>query len=197
MFGGTSKTTALKELKWTYAADGVQIAISADPALNRSGGQAHTLALTIVQLATPTAFTAYSSDSAKLKNLLLANGAPSGVLSLQRVFINPGEQRTVTMPRAEQAQYVGLAAGYYHLDAPRSTRLYRIGVGVDSSGFFLAQDHKASPEPLKIDLHLGADGILYSPGSRMPPIIPTQPQAGIVTSQSAAPAQTQAVTPRQ
>lgn len=197
MFGGTSQTTALKELKWSYAADGVQIAVNADPTLNRSGGQAHTLALTIVQLATPTAFTAYSSNPAKLKNLLLANSAPAGVLSLQRVFINPGERRTITMPRAEQAQYVGLAAGYYHLDAPRSTRLYRIGVGVDSSGFFLAKDYKASPEPLKIDLHLGADSILNAPGSRPPPIIPTQPQAGIVNSQPAAPAQTQAVTPKQ
>ncbi|OWT59102.1 type VI secretion lipoprotein TssJ [Candidimonas nitroreducens] len=179
--GGSSKDDALKDLKWSYAADGVQIAVRADPQLNRSDGQPHTLALTVIQLADPSAFTPYTKDPAKLAQLLLANSAPTGVLSLQRFFIAPNAQQTLVLPRAENAKYVGLATGYYHLDPPRDTRLYRIGVDVDSSGF-LVKNHSAAPAPMKIDLILGADSILDAPDTRPPEVPPTQPKAGVVSS---------------
>src|SRR5690606_29773815 len=64
MMGGSSEQSALKDLKWSYAADGVQIAVTADPQLNRSTDQPHTLALTVVQLADPNAFTAATANTA-------------------------------------------------------------------------------------------------------------------------------------
>src|SRR3546814_18001742 len=85
-------------------------------------------------MADPNAFTAATANSAKLTALLLADSPPPGMLALNRVFVSPGEQRTITLPRVAKAQYVGLAAGYYHLDPPRRVRLYRIGVAVGSSG---------------------------------------------------------------
>ena len=189
MLGGSSKEDALKALKWTYGADGIQIDVRANPQLNLSEGQAHTLALTVVQFADPTVFTPYSSDSAKLTQLLLANSAPVGMLSLQRLFIAPGEQGSISVPRAENAKYVGLAAGYYHLDAPRNTRLYRIGVDIESSGF-LIKNHNATPTPLKIDLLLGPNSILDAPDSRIPSITPTQPEAGLVPNKAATDSET-------
>src|SRR3546814_3654893 len=86
------------------------------------------LALTIVQMETPNAFTDQTASAAKLKNLLLAQSPPKGMLSLERVFIAPGEKRKLQFVRVEKAQYVGLIAGYNHLDPARSARLYRIGV---------------------------------------------------------------------
>ena len=175
--GGSSAEDALKQLKWTYAADGVRIAVRADPALNRSEDQPHSLAITVVQMEDPTAFAPYAKSSAKIKQLLLADEPPAGMLALQRLFISPGEVRTITSPRMEQAQYVGLVSGYFHLDADRTVRLYRIGVEIDASGI-IVKNRNASPEPLKIDLRLGPDGILDAPGTRTPPIAPTQPKAG-------------------
>lgn len=187
MMGGSSEQSALKDLKWSYAADGVQIAVTADPQLNRSTDQPHTLALTVVQLADPNAFTAATANTAKLTALLLADSPPSGMLALNRVFVSPGDKRTVTLPRVEKAQYVGLAAGYYHLDPARSARLYRIGVEMDSSGIIVTS-RSASPEPLQIDLRLGTDGIQESPGVGAPPVTLTKPKAGPVPAPASAPA---------
>ncbi|WP_255592893.1 type VI secretion system lipoprotein TssJ [Bordetella sp. BOR01] len=189
MMGGSSEQDALKALKWTYAADGVQLAVTADAHLNQSTDQPHTLAVAVVQMEDPNAFTAATSNSAKLTALLLANSPPPGMLALSRVFISPGEQRTITLPRVEKAQYVGLAAGYYHLDTARSVRLYRIGVEVDSSGIIVTT-RNAAPEPLKIDLRLGPDGIQESPGTRTPPVPLTKPQAGPVAPPATTPAPT-------
>jgi type VI secretion system VasD/TssJ family lipoprotein len=182
MLGGSSKEDALKALQWSYGSEGVQIAIDADPRLNLSDGQPHSLAVTVVQVADPTVFAAYTKDNAKLTQLLLAETAPAGMLSLQRLFVMPGEQRRVTMPRAEKAQYVGLAAGYYRLDPAVSTRLYRIGVDVDSSGIVI-KNHKAAPAPLEIGLNLGPESILDAPGTRPAEVQPTQPKAGLVAAE--------------
>ncbi len=179
MLGGSSKDDALKALQWSYGSDGVQIAIEADPRLNLSDGQPHSLAVTVVQFVDPTAFAAYTKDNAKLAQLLLAETAPAGMLSLQRLFVMPGEQRRVTLPRAEKAQYVGLAAGYYRLDPAVSTRLYRIGVDVDSSGIII-KNHKAAPAPLEISLNLGPESILDAPGTRPAEAQPSQPKGGLV-----------------
>ncbi|MCW3154012.1 type VI secretion system lipoprotein TssJ [Achromobacter spanius] len=187
MMGGTSEEDALKALKWTYAADGVQIAIEADPKLNQSTDQPHTLALSVVQMEDPSAFAPYAANSAKMSTLLLADAPPKGLLSLDRVFVSPGENRTITLPRVENAKYVGLVAGYFHLDPTRSARLYRIGVEVDSSGI-VVKTRNASPEPLKIELHLGADGILQAVGTRTPPVTPTRPVGGLVTPPATTPA---------
>ena len=195
MMGGSSEQDALKALKWTYAADGVQIAITADPHLNQSTDQPHTLALTVVQLADPNAFTAATANTAKLTALLLADSPPPGMLALNRVFVSPGEQRTVTLPRVEKAQYVGLAAGYYHLDPARSVRLYRIGVEVDASGIIVTS-RNATPEPLKIDLRLGTDGIQESPGAGAPPVTLTKPQAGPVPPPATTPPPAAAPAPK-
>src|SRR3546814_14861501 len=65
------------------------------------------------------------------------------------------------------------------LDPARCTRLYRVGVEVDSSGLII-KSRTATPEPLKIELRLGPDGIQESPGSKPQPVEPTKPKAGLV-----------------
>lgn len=163
--GGSSKQDALHALQWRYAADGVQIAVTADPRLNYSGNEPHNLLLAIMQLADPTAYAAATGSSEKLSALLLATHPPPGMLALERIFISPGETRTITLPRVENAQYIGLALGYYHLDPARSTRLYPVGVDIDASGWFV-KTRRAVPEPLFITLQLGPDGIEASSDAR-------------------------------
>lgn len=177
MFGGNSEKQALQEMKWAYAPDGLQIVVEADPALNEVNGQPHMLAVVVVQLEAPNAFTALTADSDKLRGLLLAPGPTQGMLSLDRVFIAPGEHRTLTLPRVEKAQYIGLAAGYNHLDPARSTRLYQIGVHVDSSGLFI-KTRTAAPDALAIELHLGPESVQGAPGTKPQPVDPVRPKGG-------------------
>src|SRR3546814_18960708 len=99
------------------------------------------------------------------------------MLSLERVFIAPGEKRKLQFVRVEKAQYVGLIAGYNHLDPARSARLYRIGVQVDSPGMFL-KPRQASHEPLRLELRLGPDNIQGPPSNTAAHATPTNHQGG-------------------
>ena len=189
MLGGNSEQEALKDIKWSYADDGFQIEIQADPRLNEAGGQPHVLALSVVQMDDPSAFNAFTSSADELKTLLLASSPPKGILSLQRLYIAPGEKRSLQLVRVENAKYVGLVAGYDYLDTARSARLYRIGVQVSSSGL-IVKTRTAAPEPLKISLLLGPAGIQDSPESKAQPVEPVRPEAGLVST--SAPATTEA-----
>src|SRR5690606_16546340 len=99
-----------------YAEDGFQVEIQADPQLNESAGQPHVLALAVVQMEDPSAFTALTASAAAIKSLLLAESPPKGTLSLQRLYIAPGEKRQQQWVRVENAKYLGLVAGYDHLE---------------------------------------------------------------------------------
>src|SRR5690606_6723536 len=180
MLGGNSEQDALKDMKWTYAEDGFQVDIQADPRLNEAAGQPHVLALAVVQMDDPSAFTALTASADALRTLLLAESPPQGTLSLQRLYIAPGEKRPLQLVRVENAKYVGVVAGYDHLEPARSARLYRIGVQVTSSGL-VVKKRTATPEPLKISLLLGPAGILDSPSGKAQPVDPVKPEAGLVT----------------
>ncbi len=183
LFSGDSaqqgREQALREMAWSFAEDAVELVISADPGLNTYDGQAHSLLLVVAQVQEPNGFSGYTSNGQRLVQLLLSEQAPAGMPGLTRIFIEPGEQRRVRLPRLENSRYIGLAAGYAHLDPARSARLYRIGVGITEKGFW-STHYRAAPEPLVIDLLLGADGILRGPGSRPADLVPEQPKAGEV-----------------
>lgn len=184
MLGGNSEKDALKDMKWTYAEDGFQVEIQADPQLNEAGGQPHVLTLAVVQMDDPSAFEALTANAAAIRTLLLAESPPKGTLSLQRLYIAPGEKRQLQLVRVENAKYLGLVAGYDHLESARSARLYRIGVQVASSGM-IVKTRTAEPEPLKISLLLGPAGIQDSPSTTAQPVDPVKPEAGLVTKPAA------------
>lgn len=194
MLGGNSEQDALKDMKWSYAEDGIQVDIQADPSLNESGGQPHMLALSLVQMADPSAFNKLVASAATLRSLLLAESPPDGTLSLQRIYIAPGQKRRLDLVRVENAKYIGLVAGYDHLDSARSARLYRIGVQVDSSGI-VVKTRAAAPEPLKIALRLGPSGIQDSPSSKAQATDPVKPESGLVHPSANGPGTASADTP--
>jgi len=179
MLGGNSEADALTNLKWSYAANGIELAVTAAPELNRSKDQAHTLLLVVVQMEDPNAFSRAAASPAQLSALLLSPAAPDGMLSLNRIYVAPGTTQNIALPRVEKAQYVGVAAGYYHLDPARSTRLYRFGVDVTASGIVI-KNRTATPQPLQITLQLGADGIVEGPGGKASTPPPVRPTGGLV-----------------
>lgn len=179
MFKTTSKKDAIKEMEWVYAEDGIELQVRAHEDLNRSDGQAHTLLLVVAQLEEPGAFDPYTAGSDKLASLLLADSAPAGLLTMKKYFIEPDSERTVQLARVEKARYVAIALGYQHLDPARSTRLYQIGAELDRSGLVL-RNYRATPEPLRIELLLGADSVLDGLTMRRTPPQPELPRSGLV-----------------
>ena len=174
-----SRQDALKDLEWVYEQDAIELNVRAQPDLNPWGGQPHTLLMLVAQLEDPSAFEPYIASPDKLAALLLAEAAPSGLLTLQKYFVEPGAERTFRLARVEKARYVALAMGYQHLDPARSTRLYQIGADLDYSGLVLREYH-ASPEPLRIQILLGAESIQDSLTARQPAAEAVQPRTGLM-----------------
>lgn len=168
---------ALADLKWSYAEDAIVLRVTADKDLNQYDGQAHTLLLVVTQFDQPNAFAAYTGSAQQLSNLLMMDSAPPGLIGLSRLFVEPGQTSQVRLPRLEGAKLVGISAGYAHLDPQRSTKLYRIGVDMTSSGW-LSKTWSATPKPLAMDLLLGPDALLRGQQSTLAPPPMIQPVEG-------------------
>ncbi|WP_341666713.1 type VI secretion system lipoprotein TssJ [Alcaligenes sp. SDU_A2] len=177
MFKTKSKDDALKDLEWQYERDALVLEINADPQLNTWGGQAHTILMVVAQMAEPSVFEPYSSRPDQLSSLLMADSAPTGLLSMDRIFVEPGVKRRIRLARMDKARYVAVALGYQHLDPARSTRLYQFGAKLESHGLMF-REYEARPEPLRIRLRLGPQAIVESQTDTVTPPAATLPTAG-------------------
>ena len=185
--GPTPEQIALSNLKWSYAENAIQLNLQADANLNQYDGQAHNLLLVVAQFDSANAFSAYTASPQQFSNLLMMTSAPTGMIGINRLFIDPGETRTINLPRLEGAKMIGIAAGYAHLDPLRGGQLYRIGVDVSSTGFF-SKTWTAVPEPIAINLLLGPDALLRgTEGKPSTPPPPVAPKAGEVALPGATP----------
>lgn len=187
MFQTRTREDALRDMTWSYAQQGIHVAVQADAMLNETGGQAHNLLLVVTQMSDPNAFSAFAREPQGLAELLLADRAPEGILDIQRFYIEPGAARDIPIDRVQSARYVGVATGYAQLDPARSARLYQIGVDVDHTGWVF-REHAAQPEPLAIALRLGPAGIQDSLSKRAEPQTPPQPAGGLIEIGSTYPA---------
>lgn len=174
-----SKEEALQKMTWEYGPDAIELVATAEPSLNWWGGQAHTLLISVVQLEDLGALEKYKTSAQALSELLLAETAPSGLLSLNRYFLAPGTQIKKKIARLDKSRYVAVFLGYQHLDPARSIRVYQIGAEFQRKGWVFRQ-YQAHPEPVQIQLHLGADGVMSSQQHVQPFSVSHPPRSGWV-----------------
>lgn len=177
MFKTQSKEEALEDMKWSYGDNDIEITVEAEPDLNSWGGQPHTLLMIVVQMEDLSAIEPYKGSSQAMSQLLLAEVAPTGLLNLKRFFIEPNAKQTLKLARVDKSHYVAVFLGYQHLDPARSIRLYQIGADFDYKGWVFRQ-YSAKPEPLAIQLRLGAEGIVASESERQAKKTLVQPKSG-------------------
>ncbi|WP_022665657.1 type VI secretion system lipoprotein TssJ [Desulfospira joergensenii] len=144
--------------RWTYEKEAIKIQVKADPMLNLDNGKAHTLFVCVYQLKDPNGFNQLSGDQSGLYKLLECRLFDPGVATSKRLIVNPGEQTTLMMDRAEHAKYLGIIAGYYGIVKERITRLIEIPVVVEEKGF-IAREKTQKPGLLDITLLLGPEQI--------------------------------------
>ncbi len=144
--------------QWTYEKDAIKLKVKADPMLNRDNGKAHTLFVCIYQLKDPNAFNQLSGDQSGLYKLLECRLFDAGVASSKRLIVNPGEETTLMMDRAENAKYIAVVAGYYGIVRDRITKLIEIPVVVEEKGVF-SKERSQKPAHLDITLFLGPEQI--------------------------------------
>ena len=141
-----------------YEESAIKIHVKADPQLNLSDGKPHTLLVCVYQLKDPNALNQLASDQEGLYRLLECNLFDASVAGAKKLIVQPGQDTTFNLDRAEGARYVAVAAGYYLIERERIVHLYEIPVVIEKKGI-IKRTKRKKLGTLEIDLKLGPQQI--------------------------------------
>lgn len=139
---------------YSFSKDAIKIHIQADPQLNLNQGTPHTLLICVHQLNNPNALYRLTSDTSGIYKLLECSQFDSSVTHSKRIIVQPDQQVTYTINRAEETKYVSIVAGYYNIKKDEVVRVFDIPVVTRSLGIF-SGSKIAVPNLLDIYLNLG------------------------------------------
>ena len=154
-----SKPAILPTPEWRYEKDALRLQLKSDPKLNLYEDSPHTLLLCVYQLGDPNAFNQLKEEKEGVAKLLECGRFDASVVSSKRLVIQPGQDSTLLLDRAENAKYIGIAAGYYILQKDRVVRLQQIPVLEEVKGW-LSKTRTVKPGMLNMELYLGPQEIL-------------------------------------
>lgn len=140
------------QLVWSWQPKALHLAITADQDLNRYEEQPHALMLCLYQLSSATAWGELAKTPAGVKNLLKCEGFDNSVVQSERLFIQPGEQRQLTLDRLEKGRYVAFVAGYAHPTAQRISPIFSFPVQHSTKGLLFWKKNQYWPGELNINL---------------------------------------------
>lgn len=155
---GTKVQAPDPDPKFSFDSTGINIWIQADQNLNLYDENPHTLVLVIYQFTDANIFSDLSSNKPGIIKLLKGENFDQSITSVRKVIIQPGDEKTIKMPRTEGAKSVGIVAGYYKLSLESVTRLFDIPILEKTTGF-ISKTKTYTPEKLFINLYLGASEI--------------------------------------
>ncbi|MDI6752896.1 MAG: type VI secretion system lipoprotein TssJ [Thermodesulfobacteriota bacterium] len=154
-----SKPAILPTPEWRYEKDAIRLQMKSDAKLNLYEGSPHTLLICVYQLGDPNAFNQLKEEKEGLSKLLECGRFDPAVVSSKRLVVQPGQDSTLLLDRAENAKYVGIVAGYYLLQKDRVIRLQQIPVLEEVTGW-LSKTRTVKPGTLNMELYLGPQEIL-------------------------------------
>jgi len=140
-----------------FAAGGIRIIYSSAENLNFYESGPHTVTFVVYQMEGAGKFNDLAKSEDGLLQLLQAERFDASVVGVDQYFIEPGEQKTLVIDRAEKAKWIGIVAGYYYMSPGKVTRVYEIPVSVEKKGIYGFRTTEAKVEKLVMKLHLGSD----------------------------------------
>jgi len=135
--------------EYRYAKEAVRLHLQSDPQLNLFQSNPTTVLVCLYQLSDPNSFNQLQEEAEGLAKLLECSRFDPSVTSFKRVVMQPGQELTQALDRAEGAKYVGMVAGYFHMQKSRMVRLLPVPV----------QEATGQAGILKIDFYLGPQEI--------------------------------------
>lgn len=136
---------------WGFQEKGIRMIYTADKNLNVYGDKPHTVLLTLYQMSDPNPFSKLANYQDGLKKLLEGKDVDPTVTAVLKVFVEPGESKTIEWDRTEKTKWIGVVAGYYSLDSSRVSKVFEIPHTVETHGFF--KKKKVATVPT-FELHL-------------------------------------------
>lgn len=150
-------------LVWGFGEKAIEISYTADKNLNLYDEKPHTILMCLYQLSDPNVFNELSKSEDGLHKLLRCSRFDQSVLGFMRIIVQPGENKKLSLDRAEKAKWAGIVAGYYNLSPDMSTRLFEIPVVTEKKWLLFK---KPIPGNLSVDLSLGSNKINQSGSKR-------------------------------
>jgi len=144
--------------EFTYGKSAIRLQFKADKDLNLYQGASHTLLLCVYQLRDPNAFNQLVGDEDGLYKLLECGSFDPSVTNVKRLIVQPGQEVSFALDRAEGTRYVGLVAGYSIMKKENMIRLLQIPIVIEKKGF-IRTTKTQKPGLLDVTIYLGAQGI--------------------------------------
>jgi type VI secretion system VasD/TssJ family lipoprotein len=160
----------VEEQEWVYEVRAINMLIRAASDVNSVSGRPHSIALGIFQMNDPNTFSALAVDQAGPEGafeLLQKGKVDDTIVNFQLISMRPGEQKKISISRAQTAKYIGVIAGYFKLNPKTDVKIFEIpvraikrGIVEDALAFatLISDEAKAIPDKLSIFVDLGRTG---------------------------------------
>ncbi len=111
---------------WVYEAGSIVLRIEASERLNLSRGEAHTVAVHVLQTQEIGALTGYLEFPTEVFRLLRRGTEDPNVLAMERAIVGPGRETLMRVDRAAQARDLVLVIGFSDFSRSGATRVVPI-----------------------------------------------------------------------
>ena len=157
----------VEEEEWVYEIRAIEMVIKAPSDLNSVRGRPHSLALGVFQMNDPNTFRGLSVSQTGAVELMQKGQIDESIVNFQQITVRPGEQKKVSINRAQTAKYIGVIAGYFQMNPKTDVQIFPIPVRAIKRGLveralafasLIADEAKAIPGKLNIFVDLGRTG---------------------------------------
>lgn len=157
----------IEEEEWVYEIRAINLVARASADLNSVRGRPHSLALGIFQMNDPNTFRGLSVSQTGAVELMQMGQIDESIVNFQQITIRPGEQKKVSINRAQTAKYIGVIAGYFKLNPKTDIQIFPIplraikrGVVEKALAFasLITDESRAIPGKLNVFVDLGRTG---------------------------------------
>ncbi len=163
----TPTELSVEEEEWTYEVRAVNLVLRASSDVNSVSGRPHSIAVGLFQMNDPNTFRGLSVTPEGAVELLQKGKIDETVVDFQLLTLRPGEQKKVSISRAETAKYIGVIAGYFRLNPKTDVKIFPIPVRAIPRGVvektlawasLISDEAKAVPGKLNVIVDLGRTG---------------------------------------
>lgn len=169
MFACSSTPTELvvEEEEWIYEVRAINLVIKAAADVNSVSGRPHSIAIGVFQMNDPNTFSGLAVTREGAVELLQKGQIDESIVNFQLINLRPGEQKKVSISRAQTAKHIGVIAGYFKLNPKTDIKLFPIPVRAIKRGVIekalafaalIADEAKAIPGKLNVFIDLGRTG---------------------------------------
>ena len=152
---------------WNAEPGGLQVVITSSGDLNLRDNIPLGLTLCLLQMEDKNNFDSLSQTAEGLETLQECSPAKAGAVTAREIAMQPGQSRVLVLDRAEKAKFLGVVAGYAHLEPAQSVAVFPFLMYQEESGWIpMMTTTMYRAAPMDIFVQLGASSLRVNGATR-------------------------------